>query len=101
MAEKYYVLSEIADSDLEDIFDYTVREFGFKQAENYLREIEEVFNFLFTNPSLGRTRSEIKEYLFSFPKDNHVVFYRVLENHIRIVRVLHGSRDLPTFFLGV
>ena len=40
MSRKIYILSEIADKDLEDIFDYTVDEFGFDQAEKYLLEIE-------------------------------------------------------------
>lgn len=99
MSEKTYILSEIADKDLEDIFDYTLNEFGFNQAETYLLEIEEIFQNLFLNPRLGKKRDEIKKGLYSFPKDNHVIFYRILDHHIRIVRVLHGSRDIPKFFL--
>ena len=95
MTKKYYLLSEIADADLEDIFDYTIEEFGFAEAEKYLAEIEEVFQNLMHNPEAGRKRNEIKEGLYSFPKDQHVIFYRILSDHIRIVRVLHGSRDIP------
>lgn len=98
MSKESYVLSEIADEDLEDIFDYTTTEFGLEQAEKYLYEIEEVFQNLLINPELGKIRNEIKEGLYSFPKDNHIIFYRILENHIRIVRVLHGSRDIPKYF---
>ncbi|MDX9789405.1 MAG: type II toxin-antitoxin system RelE/ParE family toxin [Candidatus Kapabacteria bacterium] len=47
---------------------------------------------------MGGTRNEIKESLYSFPKDNHIIFYRILDDHIRIVRVLHGSRDIPEHF---
>lgn len=98
MSRKIYILSEIADKDLEDIFDYTVDEFGFDQAEKYLLEIEEIFQNLIVNPQLGKKRDEIKQGLYSFPKDNHIIFYRILDNHIRIVRVLHGSRDIPKYF---
>ena len=98
MSRKIYILSEIADKDLEDIFDYTVDEFGFDQAEKYLLEIEEIFQNLIVNPQLGKKRDEIKQDLYSFPKDNHIIFYRILDNHIRIVRVLHGSRDIPKYF---
>ncbi len=98
MSKESYVLSEIADEDLEDIFDYTTTEFGLEQAEKYLNEIEDVFQNLLLNPELGKTRNEIKEGLYSFPKDNHIIFYRILENNIRIVRVLHGSRDIPKYF---
>ena len=98
MSKEFYILSETADKDLEDIFDYTVDEFGFEQAEKYLLEIEGVFQNLILNPQLGKKRNEIKQDLYSLPKDNHIIFYRVLENHIRIVRVLHGSRDIPKYF---
>lgn len=98
MSRKIYILSEIADKDLEDIFDYTLDEFGFDQAEKYLLEIEEIFQNLIINPQIGKKRDEIKQGLYSFPKDNHIIFYRILDNHIRIVRVLHGSRDIPKYF---
>ena len=98
MSRKIYILSEIADKDLEDIFDYTVDEFGFDQAEKYLLEIEEIFQNLIINPQIGKKRDEIKQDLYSFPKDNHIIFYRILDNHIRIVRVLHGRRDVPKYF---
>ena len=98
MSRKIYILSEIADKDLEDIFDYTFDEFGFDQAEKDLLEIEEIFRNLIINPQIGKKRDEIKQGLYSFPKDNHIIFYRILDNHIRIVRVLHGSRDIPKYF---
>ena len=98
MSRKIYILSEIADKDLEDIFDYTFDEFGFDQAEKYLLEIEEIFQNLIINPQIGKKRDEIKQGLYSFPKDNHIIFYRILDNHIRIVRVLHGSRDISKYF---
>lgn len=98
MSKEFYVLSEIADKDLEEIFDYTMNKFGFDQAEKYLLQIDEIFKMLMKNPESGKQRNEIKEGLYSFPKDNHVIFYRILEDHIRIVRVLHGSRDIPNYF---
>ena len=97
MSRKIYILSEIADKDLEDIFDYTFDEFGFDQAEKYLLEIEEIFQNLIINPQIEKKRDEIKQGLYSFPKDNHIIFYRILDNHIRIVRVLHGSRDISKY----
>jgi toxin ParE1/3/4 len=98
MPENTYILSEAADKDLEDIFDFTTDHFGFDQAEKYLLEIEEVFQILVSHPESGKTRNEIKEGLYSFIKDKHVIFYRTLQNCIYIVRVLHGSRDLPNYF---
>ncbi len=99
MSKKIYILSEIADKDLEDIFDYTLEEFGLDQAERYLLELEKSFQNLLLNSQLGKKRDEIKKGLYSLPKDNHIIFYRILQNHIKIIRVLHGSRDIPKYFL--
>ena len=95
---KKFILSEAADVDLEEIFDYTNREFGLDQAVSYVSAFDLSFYALLQKPEIGRERPEIREGLRSLVKDRHVIFYRVLEDHIRIVRVLHGSRDLPTFF---
>jgi len=93
--KRFYELSEQADNDLEEIFNYTENEFNFDRAGEYLMEFEELFNYLIITPELGKKRDEIVPGLRSFPKANHVVFYRILKDRTRIVRVLHGSRDLP------
>ncbi len=94
----HYQLSNEADLDIEEIFDYTEAEFGTNQAIFYVSRLEEVFEMLIVNPALGKARDEILPGLRSLPKPSHVVFYRVLPDCIRIVRVLHGSRDISRFF---
>ena len=93
-----YKLSKQADSDLEAIFDYTETFFGFTQAVKYLLDLETVINSLVINPEIGRVRDEIKLGLYSISEQEHTVFNRIQEKHIRIVRVLHGSKDLPKHF---
>jgi len=68
MSERFYVLSEIADKDLEEIFDYSVHQFGFEQAEKYFLEIEDVFQSLILNPYSGRKRDENKTGFIQFSK---------------------------------
>lgn len=92
-----YELSQEADKDLEDIFDYTVEKFGLDQAVLYVSSFENTFEALCNNPKLGRERTEIREELRSVVKESHVVFYRILKSKIRIVRILHGSRDIVKF----
>lgn len=41
-----FYVHEKADSDLEDIFDYSVENFGFACAEQYVYEIEQVLGVL-------------------------------------------------------
>ena len=63
-----YILSPETEQDLNDVFDYTEGVYGFDQAVSYLSEFDDIFHQLIDNPELGR---------------------------IRIVRILHGSCDLP------
>ena len=92
-----YILSKEADNDLQEIYDYTVEKFGADQAIKYLVGLEELFFVLCAHPHTGRMRNEIRKGVRSCSYASHIVFYRVVERHIRIVRVLHASRDVPKF----
>ena len=93
-----YTLSKKAKKDLEEIFDYTVETYNLKKAFTYITEIKITISNLLFIPSLGKERLEIKKGLFSISKNEHIIFYRILKNKIRIVRILHGSSDLPKYF---
>lgn len=97
MGCSFYELSPEADTDLEDIFDYTESEYGLEQAVSYLTGFDEVFEGLLDNPKLGRKRWDIRPGLRSIGKGSHLIFYRILKDRIRIVRILHGGCDLPKF----
>ncbi len=89
-----YELSSEADADLESIFDYTLQAFGPDKACTYVESFDDTFENLASNPKLGRTRDEIVEGLRSIVKESHIVFYRILRDRLRIVRILHISRDV-------
>ena len=52
---KAYELSQEADQDLDEIFDYTEAEFGFDQAVAYLK-FDVLFERLLENPELKKKR---------------------------------------------
>lgn len=93
-----YLLSAEAEDDLGEIFDYTEQQFGIEQAATYLSGLEASLLAQVANPKTGRERNEIRAGLRSITPHSHVIFYRICDDHIRVVRVLHGSRDLPKFF---
>jgi toxin ParE1/3/4 len=95
---KHYKLSEEADFDIDNIFDYTEHHHGSHQAVKYLNDLDIVFGQLVLNPEIGRKRNELKLGLYSITEQEHVIFYRILKDYIRIVRVLHGSKDIPKHF---
>ena len=47
------------------------------------------------NPTLGKNYEGVKNELFSFKVNKHVIFYRILKNRpIEITRILHERMDL-------
>ncbi|TMU50421.1 type II toxin-antitoxin system RelE/ParE family toxin [Flagellimonas algicola] len=94
---KGYVLSQEADNDIEDIFEYGQHQFGDSQAIEYLVGLNNHFKAIAKNPDIGKERKEIKDGLFSFPYISHIIFYHKMNGYIRIVRILYGGRDLVKF----
>ena len=94
----FYELSAAADQDIQDIYDYAAQEYGEDQAESYTLELEIFLEELVRSPEMGRRRDDIRTGLRSFPKGHHVIFYRILADRIRIVRILHSRQDLTRIF---
>ena len=92
-----YVLSEEAVEDINDIFAFGEHTFGRAQAMEYLIGLEAHFEKLRKNPNIGRQRNDIKMGLYSLPYVSHIIFYRIINNKIRVVRILYGGRDLMKF----
>ena len=93
-----YILSPEAIVDLQDIYDFTLDEWGEAQAEKYLNEIYSVFDRLTQHPNIGRLRAELSDGLRSTPVGAHVIYFMPWQDHLAIVRVLHGARDVESEF---
>ncbi len=94
-----FKVSELAKLDINDIYEYSVTEFGIQRTIRYLMEMEECFFTISKHHHLGATREHIADGLFAFPYQSHVIFYKIIkEQHITIERILHGSRDIPATF---
>ena len=84
-------VSSEAESDLDLIIAYTINTWGADQADRYLAQLENGFDLLGRNPSLGRSCDVLHAGLRRFEVENHVVFYLTEPDGILIVRVLHRS----------
>jgi toxin ParE1/3/4 len=87
--------SEIAASDLTDIYDYIARDVPY-YAEQFIDRLIEAVGALDDHPQLGRhvpeaeNRADVRELIFR----GYRVIYLVQPQQIFILTVLHGSRDL-------
>jgi toxin ParE1/3/4 len=91
-------LSRRAASDLAEIADYTIAEFGIDQARRYRDQLQACFRSLLANPALGRSAEEVAPGLRRIRQQAHVVFYTAEQDQMLIVRVLHHSMDFERHF---
>ena len=88
-----------ADSDLDDIWYYVATESGSaERADRFVTFLTERFYLLSQNPYIGRRRDDLRPGLRSFPVLQYVIVYRVEDEDVVILHVLHGSRDIESFF---
>jgi toxin ParE1/3/4 len=45
-------------------------------------------------PLMGRRYAEVRSYLRGIPMQNYILFYRILDDGIEIMRVVRGDRDI-------
>ena len=89
-----YALSPAARADIEEIWDYTVRQWGEAQAERYTRNIRDTCKALGDGTLSGRSAEDIRAGYYKAAVGSHVLFYRVRPNVVEIVRILHRNMDV-------
>lgn len=96
---KLYYLDQ-AKNDLVHIKQYIATESGSqKVALEYTHKIRQQCRKLAELPGeMSRPRPELREDLHSFPYGNYVIFFRYVGNHLEIVTIIEGHRDIEILF---
>jgi toxin ParE1/3/4 len=89
-----YHLSRKADADIEQIARTSLRLWGLVRAEIYVLGLHDAFERLSAFPELGRDASEIRPGVLRFESTSHVILYRIEDDGILILRVLHARMDV-------
>ena len=87
-----YRLRPAAETDLEDIWDYTAETWGPDQADDYVRGLARTFDLLAEFPEIARERTEIEPPVRCHPYRSHLIIYRQEGAWVVIVRVVHARR---------
>ena len=89
---------EAAENDLDDIWHFIALDDP-QAATTLVDSICEHIKLLLTSPGAGRKRDELalglRSWSVTYP---YIVFYLVTKTEMQVVRILHGSRDLPKLF---
>ena len=86
-------LSPKAEADLEDIWRFSAAEWSQVRADQYLDGLVAVFDLLLSMPGIARERTEFSPPIRIHPTGQHLVIYRIEDDHLHIVRVLGGRQD--------
>jgi toxin ParE1/3/4 len=90
-------LTPQAKADLNDIWDYTAKQWNIDQAEAYMRALDATFNLLVLTPRLGRNIDDIRKGYFKFPTASHILIYRLNKAQVEIVRILYNNNDIEAW----
>ena len=90
-----YRLTPKAKEDLEEVWLYTLTEWGAPQSNRYIDDLTDAFTFLVKSPESGIACDNIRQGCRRYPVMRHVVYYRETAFGIKIIRVLH-ERMLPS-----
>jgi toxin ParE1/3/4 len=98
-----FILSEYVEPELEAIWGYIAFD-NVEAADRFLEAAYAMFQALARMPGMGRSRHfsrpSLRE-LRSFRVkgfENYLIFYRPISAGIEIFHVLHGARDLESFW---
>jgi len=92
-----YTISPQVISDLEEIIDY-FKEINVEAGDRLLNEFSKKCRYLTQFPLIGRSYSQIRSYLRGIPMQNYIIFYRVINHDLEIMRVIRGNRNLEAMF---
>ena len=88
-----YVLSPRVQRDIEDIWNYSVERWNVEQAEKYIRQIHTAIEDVANEPQIARSCDHIRRGYWRYPAGSHVLFFRLIDDGIDIIRVLHSRMD--------
>ena len=94
---KQHIISPEANKDLEEIIDYFSIH-NIEAGERFINEFNKKCRYLANFPNIGRSYSDVKDYLRGVSLNGYIIFYRVTDIRIVILPVVSGYRDYQSLF---
>jgi toxin ParE1/3/4 len=95
MNGRTYELTALARLDLLQMWNHLATEASIEIADRVLRDVEDAIMNLTKMPGMGHRREDLttRKLLF-YRVHSHLMVYRADATPLRIIRVLHGSRNI-------
>jgi plasmid stabilization system protein ParE len=97
-----YQFTPQALGDLVDIWSFIAQD-NTTAADRVAEAVLSAYELLADSPLVGRTRKELTPLPVRFwvvqPYSNYLIVYDPQKKPLRIIRILHGARDLPSLQL--
>ncbi|MEH2262135.1 type II toxin-antitoxin system RelE/ParE family toxin [Nostoc sp.] len=92
-----YVINILASRDINEIADYFA-ETNVEAGERFFSEFNRKCQQLVAFPKSGKSYAKIRPDLRGISLQGYIVFYRLLDDGIEILRVVSGRRNFPSLF---
>ncbi|MEC4891483.1 MAG: type II toxin-antitoxin system RelE/ParE family toxin [Oscillatoria sp. PMC 1051.18] len=92
-----YLISPAASRDLNAIADYFLSQ-NVEAGERLFQEFSKKCQYLAQFPSIGKSYSYLQASLRGLPLNGYIIFYRVVEDRVEIIRLVSGRQDLEALF---
>ncbi|MDR9900957.1 type II toxin-antitoxin system RelE/ParE family toxin [Aetokthonos hydrillicola Thurmond2011] len=91
------IRTRLADEDLLEIWSYIAQN-NVEAADRIFDKIDQKCQLLSTTPKAGVRRDDLVPGLLCLIEGNYLIFYRIIDETIEILRILHGARNLKAIF---
>jgi toxin ParE1/3/4 len=89
-----FCISLEAIRDLEDIWSYTKMKWSEQQADRYYQLIVREINFISSKPLWGISYEHVRPGYRAAKMKSHLIFYKVVQDQVHVVRILHERMNL-------
>lgn len=80
--------------DLENLYDDLAGRHGAPVALAVVSRLERLCALLCQTPNLGKNRDDLVAGLRSFPSEHSLIFYRISNEQLTVLRVIDARRDI-------
>ena len=92
-SKRRYRFSPLAETDLEEIWLYTFRQWSMAQADDYHNSIIAAVEGLAAGRKIWQ-RTDVREGYWKYKVGLHVIYFRCSDEFLDVIRILHSRMDV-------